>query len=45
VRAAHVLADRLVEMAEPGRDGLHWRMVTGWEYLMPGFSHGTSGKR
>ncbi|MDT5027300.1 MAG: hypothetical protein QOE61_3726 [Micromonosporaceae bacterium] len=43
VRAAHVLADRLVEMAEPGPTGLHWRMVAGWEYLMPGFSHGTSG--
>lgn len=42
-RAAHVLADRLVEMAEPGPGGLHWRMVAGWEYLMPGFSHGTGG--
>jgi lantibiotic modifying enzyme len=43
VRAAHVLADRLVEMAEPSPDGLQWRMVAGWEYLMPGFSHGTGG--
>jgi lantibiotic modifying enzyme len=43
VQAAHILADRLVEMAEPGPDGLHWRMVAGWEYLMPGFSHGTAG--
>jgi lantibiotic modifying enzyme len=42
-RAAQVLAGRLVEMAEPGPDGLHWRMVAGWEYLMPGFSHGTGG--
>ena len=42
-RAAHVLADRLVEAAEPGPDGLHWRMAAGWEYLMPGFSHGTAG--
>ena len=43
VRAAHSLAGRLAEMAEPGREGLHWRMVAGWEYLMPGFSHGTAG--
>jgi lantibiotic modifying enzyme len=43
VRAAHLLASRLVEVAEPGPDGLHWRMVPGWEYLMPGFSHGTAG--
>ena len=42
-RAAHVLADRLVQKAEPCPDGLHWRMVAGWEYLMPGFSHGTAG--
>ena len=43
VRAAHSLADRLAETAERGREGLHWRMVAGWEYLMPGFSHGTAG--
>jgi lantibiotic modifying enzyme len=43
VRAAHLLASRLVEVAEPGPDGLHWRMVAAWEYLMPGFSHGTAG--
>lgn len=43
VRAGHLLASRLVEVAEPGPDGLHWRMVPGWEYLMPGFSHGTAG--
>ncbi len=43
VRAAHLLASRLVEVAEPGPDGLHWRMVPGWQYLMPGFSHGTAG--
>jgi lantibiotic modifying enzyme len=43
VRATHVLADRLVEIAEPCPEGLHWRMVAGWEYLMPGFSHGTAG--
>jgi lantibiotic modifying enzyme len=43
VQAPHVLATRLVEMAEPGPGGLHWRMVAGWEYLMPGFSHGTAG--
>jgi lantibiotic modifying enzyme len=43
VRAAHLLAGRLVEVAERGPDGLHWRMVPGWEYLMPGFSHGTAG--
>lgn len=43
MRAAHRLASRLVEVAEPGPDGLHWRMVADWEYLMPGFSHGTAG--
>lgn len=43
VRAAHVLADRLAEAAEPGPDGLHWRMTADREYLMPGFSHGTAG--
>ena len=43
VPAAHVLAGRLAEAAEPGPDGLHWRMAAGWEYLMPGFSHGTAG--
>ncbi|HEY3034097.1 MAG TPA: lanthionine synthetase LanC family protein [Streptosporangiaceae bacterium] len=43
VRAAHLLASRLVEVAEPGPDGLHWRTVADWEYLMPGFSHGTAG--
>jgi len=42
-RAAHVLADRLAEAAEPGPDGLHWRMTADREYLMPGFSHGTAG--
>jgi hypothetical protein len=42
-RAAHVLASRLAEAAEPGPDGLHWRMVAGQERLMPGFSHGTAG--
>ena len=43
VQAAHVLADRLAEAAEPGPDGLHWRMTAGREYLTPGFSHGTAG--
>ena len=43
VRAAHVLAGRLAEAAEPGPDGLHWRMTAGREDLMPGFSHGTAG--
>ena len=43
VRAAHVLAGRLAEAAEPAPDGLHWRMAVGREYLMPGFSHGTAG--
>ena len=42
VRAAHVLAG-LAEAAEPGPDGLHWRMAADREYLMPGFSHGTAG--
>ena len=39
VRAAHVLAGRLAEAAEPGPGGFHWRMAADWEYLMPGFSH------
>jgi lantibiotic modifying enzyme len=43
VQAAQVLADRLVKAAEPVPEGLHWRMVAGWEYIMPGFSHGTAG--
>jgi len=43
VRAAHSVAGRLAAMAEPAPRGLHWRMAAGWEYLMPGFSHGTAG--
>jgi lantibiotic modifying enzyme len=43
VQAAHVLADRLADAAEPYPEGLHWRMTAGWEYIMPGFSHGTAG--
>jgi lantibiotic modifying enzyme len=43
VRAANILADRLVAAAEPGPDGLHWRVEAGREYLLPGFSHGTAG--
>jgi lantibiotic modifying enzyme len=43
VQAAHVLADQLADAAEPAPGGLHWRMTAGWEYLMPGFSHGTAG--
>ncbi len=42
-RAASVLAGRLAALAEPAPGGLQWRMVAGWEYLMPGFSHGTAG--
>jgi lantibiotic modifying enzyme len=42
-RAAHVLASRLAEAGERAPGGLHWRMAAGWEYLMPGFSHGTAG--
>ena len=41
--ASDVIADRLVAVAEPADTGLHWRMVDGWPYLMPGFSHGTAG--
>jgi lantibiotic modifying enzyme len=41
--AAHALSDRLVAAAEVWPDGLQWRMVAGWEFLMPGFSHGTAG--
>jgi lantibiotic modifying enzyme len=43
IAAANVLAERLVGIAEPGPDGLQWRMEVGWEYVMPGFSHGTAG--
>jgi lantibiotic modifying enzyme len=42
-QAAQVLADRLVDAAEPASGGLHWRMAANWEYIMPGFSHGTAG--
>ena len=41
--AANCLADRLVQVAEPGPDGLQWRMAVDGEFLMPGFSHGTAG--
>ncbi len=41
------LADRLVAVAEPAPDGpnrgLQWRMLSSWQSLMPGFSHGTAG--
>ena len=43
VQAGQVLADRLVAAAEPAPGGLHWRMAANWEYIMPGFSHGTAG--
>ena len=43
VQAAHVLADRLADAAEPFPEGLHWRMTAAWESIMPGFSHGTAG--
>ena len=43
VQAAHILAGRLVDAAEPGPDGLHWRMAADREHLLPGFSHGTAG--
>ncbi len=43
VRAANVLADHLVGMAEPTAEGPQWRMVADQESLMPGFSHGTAG--
>jgi hypothetical protein len=43
VRAAHVLANRLVAAAEPGPDGPQWRMTADYRALMPGFSHGTAG--
>ena len=43
IAAACTLADRLVQRAESGPDGLHWRMTREWGYLMPGFSHGTAG--
>ena len=41
--AAGVVADHLVAMAEPGPVGPQWRMVADYQYLMPGFSHGTAG--
>jgi lantibiotic modifying enzyme len=43
IAAAHLVAGRLVDVAEPGPDGLHWRMTAGWPSLQPGFSHGTAG--
>jgi lantibiotic modifying enzyme len=43
IAAANVLADRLVRVAEPGPAGPQWRMVAGYEHIMPGFSHGTAG--
>jgi lantibiotic modifying enzyme len=42
-QAAHLLADGLVALAEDRPDGLHWRMLAGYERLMPGLSHGTAG--
>ena len=41
--AVEVLAGRLVAAAEADGPGLRWRMEPTWEYLMPGFSHGTAG--
>jgi lantibiotic modifying enzyme len=41
--ALSVLADGLVDAAESAFGGVHWRMVAGYAYLMPGFSHGTAG--
>jgi lantibiotic modifying enzyme len=41
--AVELLAERLVEVAEADGTGLQWRMEASWEYLMPGFSHGTAG--
>ena len=41
--AVEALADHLVAAAEPGPDGLQWRMTPDGESLMPGFSHGTAG--
>jgi lantibiotic modifying enzyme len=41
--ALTVLADGLVQAAESAAGRLHWRMVAGYQYLMPGFSHGTAG--
>jgi hypothetical protein len=43
IAAANLLADRLVDRADPGPDGLQWRMVTGYKQRAPGFSHGTAG--
>ncbi len=43
IAAANLLADGLVELAEPDPNGLQWRMVLGYEQLAPGFSHGTAG--
>jgi lantibiotic modifying enzyme len=42
-RAAHLLAGRLAEAAEPGPGGPQWRMVADWPSFQPGFSHGTAG--
>jgi lantibiotic modifying enzyme len=41
--ALTVLADGLASAAESAAGRLHWRMLAGYDYLMPGFSHGTAG--
>lgn len=43
IAAANLLADGLVELAEPDPNGLQWRMFLGYVQLAPGFSHGTAG--
>ena len=43
IAAANLLADRLVERAEPDPHGLQWRMIADHTHLAPGFSHGTAG--
>ena len=42
-QAANGLADGLVELAEHRPDGVQWRMLAGYNSIMPGFSHGTAG--
>jgi lantibiotic modifying enzyme len=37
------LADGLANAAESADGRLHWRMIAGYDFFMPGFSHGTAG--
>jgi lantibiotic modifying enzyme len=36
-------AQRLIELGQPEKNGMKWRMSPGFARLMPNFSHGTAG--